>query len=310
MSALHTDYRPESFREVIGQAVAVRALEAVIKSGGERAFLFHGPSGAGKTTLARIVAHELGCARREVIEVDAATNTGIDKMREVMETGRLRAFGKSPNRALLIDECHRLSGNAWDAMLKMLEEPPAHLTWLLCTTAYNKVPETIRRRCVKIPLVAVGEAELRKLLARVMAEEKLRLERDVVDAIVRMAAGSPGQMLMNLATCRGATSRKEASQLLRAAEVTEPIAALCKFLMQRGSWPSAVALLEKLADEPPESIRIGVCNYLGGALRRAASDKQACAILALLEPFVEPFPPGTDRAMLAVAVGRALYSGG
>lgn len=151
---------------------------------------------------------------------------------------------------------------------------------------------------------------MRKLLERVAAAEGIKLLPEVRDAVVREAEGSPRQMLVNMALCRDARSRKEASALLRDARESEPVAELCKLLMQRGSWASAAALLEKLADEPPESVRIGVCNYLGGVLRRASGDKQACAVLSLLEPFVEPFPAGTSRAMLAVAVGRALYSGG
>lgn len=310
MSALHTGYRPETFDEVVGQAGAVKALRAVIKSGKERAFLLSGPPGTGKTTLARIAARALGCEPEYITEVDAATNTGIDKMRELKELVRWRAFGKTYNRALIIDECHRLSGQAWDSMLKMLEEPPEHLTWILCTTDLHKVPPAAKRRCVKLQLALVGEADLRKLLAGVMTSEKIRLEREVQDVVIRAAQGSPGQMLMNLATCRAATSRKEAAQLLREAQDSGGVVALCKFLMEGGSWPKAASLLEALADEPPDGIRIAVCNYLGGALKRATSDRQACAILALIEHFAEPFAAGADRAMLTVAVGRALYSGG
>lgn len=307
-AALHTDYRPDRLEDVVGQGPAIKALAAVIKEGKERAFLLHGPSGIGKTTIARIAALELGAEAKDIVEVDAATNTGIDKMREVMELGRTRAFGRSPYRALLIDECHRLSSASWDSMLKMLEEPPEHLIWLLCTTSYDKVPATIKRRCVKLPLAAVGEADLRKLLARVMADEKLRLDREVQDVVVRMAEGSPGLMLMNLATCRAATSRREASALLREALETDAIVRLAQFVLDGGTWPKAAVLLEACAEEQPESVRIAVCNYLGGALRRAKNDDEACRVLAKIDPFAAPFPAGSDRAMLAVAVGRALYA--
>ena len=255
------------------------------------------------------MARLLGCRAQDILEIDAATHTGIDSMRAVQEIIQYRPFGKSKFRAVIIDECHAVSKQAWMSMLKSIEEPPAHVAWFLCTTDPAKVPQTIKTRCSALALRLVPDPEMRKLCARVADAEGIKLLPEVRDAVIREAEGSPRQMLVNLALCRDAKSRKEASALLRAALESDAVVDLCKFLMQRGSWSAAAALLDKLVDEPPESVRIAVCNYLGGALRRARSDKDACALLALLEPFAEPFAAGSDRAMLAMAVGRALYSG-
>lgn len=310
MTVLHDHYRPRELCDVVGQDVAVRALEGVIKREESRAFLFSGPSGCGKTTLARIASHLMGCVDRNVVEIDAATNTGIDAMRKVQELTLYRPFGKDKWRALIVDECHALSKAAWQSLLKIVEEPPEYVAWFFCTTEPTKVPATIKTRCTSIALKSVPETDLRKLFTRVAEAEQIRMERDVRDVVIREAEGSPRQLLVNMATCRGAKSRKEASELLRDVRESDGVAELCKFLMQRGSWSRAAGILAALEDELPESVRIGVCNYLGGALRRAKSDREACSILAIMEPFAAPFGFGADKAMLALAVGRAMYAGG
>lgn len=308
-TALQTKYRPRKLDEVLGQDAVVRALRAVVAKRTTAAYLFSGPSGTGKTTLAGIVADMLGVGPRGVLSVNAATNTGIDKMREVLETLRYRSFASKSDstgaRAIIIDEAHRLSGQAWDSMLLPLEKPPAHVTWFLCTTALAKVPKTIKTRCVSLQLKPVGESDLRKLLDRVAREEGLRIERDVRDVIVRESEGSPRQMLSNLAVCAEASGRREASELLRSAAESDAMRDLCQFLIRGGSWQKATALLAKLEEEAPESVRIAVCNYLGGAARNAKSDREAGRLLAILSEFAEPYG-AAERAMLTLSVGRVL----
>lgn len=305
-NVLQDKYRPRDLADVVGQEAATSALRGLVARGAAKAFLLSGPSGTGKTTLSRIVAKTLGCDARGVLEIDAATKTGVDDMRKVQETLQYKPFGKSQSRAIIVDECHRLSGQAWDSMLKVLEEPPAHVFWFLCTTAPNKVPKTVKTRCASIQLKPVSDTDLRKLLDRVLRAEKLAMERDVREVVIGEAGGSPRQLLVNAAVCAEARTRREAAELLRSAHESDDVRELCRFLMQPGSWQKAGAILAGLEHENPESVRIAVCNYIGGALRNAKSDKEATRLLSILDEFAQPYVTA-ERAMLALSVGRVVF---
>ena len=143
---LHIKWRPQKLNDVISHAFVVSSLKALLKEKEcPHSFLFTGPSGVGKTTLARIVASYLEAA---VLEIDAATNTGIDAMRAVQDMARYKAIDNE-KRVVIIDECHALSKQTWQSLLKIVEEPPAHLYWAFCTTEPDKVPATIKTRCVQ-----------------------------------------------------------------------------------------------------------------------------------------------------------------
>jgi len=308
--ALHVKYRPETLDEVIGQKSAVSALESIIKRKKMQAFLFSGPSGCGKTTLARIAASELGCVgSMQVLEVDAATNNGIDAMRAVQEMMGYRGFGKEAGRCAIIDEAHRLSPNAWDSLLKAIEEPAQGVYWFFCTTNPAKLPKTIKTRCAAIAVSSVSDRDLERLVQAVCAEEKLKTPDSILQYVVREAHGSPRQALVNLETVAGCREPKEAARILRTVVDSDPILELCRFLVAGGSWAKAMAIIAKLEDESPESVRIVVCNYLASCLKGAKGDKQALAFLELLEQFSTPYNQSENMAPLYLSIGRALFAG-
>jgi DNA polymerase III subunit gamma/tau len=216
---LHRKWRPEFLKDVLGQAATVKALEKIITRDDIHCFVFDGPSGCGKTTLARIVALELGCDARTLLEIDAATNSGADAMRAIQEGLQYRPFGEAKGRGIIIDECHSLSKQAWQTLLKGTEEPAAHVYWFFCTTESGKIPATIRTRGASFKLKSLSDDLLTQLLSEVMKGEKIKLAEGVEDVLIKSAQGSPRQLLVNLAMVRDAANKREAADLSRSSSI-------------------------------------------------------------------------------------------
>ena len=209
--ALYRKYRSQTFEDLVGQEHVVRTLQSGISSGRiSQAFLFTGPRGTGKTSSARLLAKCLNCETGptptpcnvcsqcveitagyapDVIEMDAASESGVDDVREkIVEVAQYKPM-MSRYKVFIIDEVHDLSAKAFDALLKTIEEPPAHLIFVLATTEYNKVPPTIRSRCQKFEFHRATLQNLIDRLTYVLAEEGRTADPAAVAAIARMADG-------------------------------------------------------------------------------------------------------------------------
>jgi DNA polymerase-3 subunit gamma/tau len=209
--ALARKYRPQSFSDVIGQDTVVRTLQNAIE--GQRihhAYLFAGVRGVGKTTAARILAKALNCVKgpttepcnecvicreitegidMDVREIDAATYTGVDNIRELRDTTQFQP-ARDRNRIFIIDEAHMLSTGAWNALLKILEEPPPHVVFMFATTEINKVPLTIISRVQKEILRKITLDDLIARIRRICASEEIEIEKGAVEIIARRGEGS------------------------------------------------------------------------------------------------------------------------
>ena len=188
--ALYLKWRPQTFDDVIGQDHIVRTLRNAIDSGRIRhAYLFSGPRGTGKTTTARLLAQALGSKNMDVIEIDAASHTGVDDVRDLRDK---IAFMPSEGtyKVYIIDEAHRFSRSAFDALLKTLEEPPEHAIFVLATTEIDKVPDTIKSRCLQFEFRRVSLIEVTNRLQLITEAEGLNIDREALMLIARHGTGS------------------------------------------------------------------------------------------------------------------------
>ena len=240
--ALYRKWRPQRFEDVVGQRAIVTALKNQITAGRVgHAYLFTGVRGTGKTTCAKIFAKAVNCLHPvngdpcgeceickgidngsllDVVEMDAASNNGVDDIRDLRDE---TAYTPSAcqYKVYIIDEVHMLSTAAFNALLKTLEEPPAHVIFILATTEIQKVPATILSRCQRYDFTRIGPEDIARRVEYIAGEEKLELTSDGAELIARLADGALRDALSILDTCAGVTSKIDADVVRRMAGVTD-----------------------------------------------------------------------------------------
>lgn len=304
-----TDYRPTKWEEVVGQGRIVKSLKQLLESGSvPHCYLFHGEPGLGKTTVARILARELGCKGADLVEVDAATFSGVDSIRKI--SSRQHYYPVSSSVAVtVIDECQALSATAWKALLKPLEEAPKHFYWIFCTTEPVKVPKNIKTRCHEYGFVQVPRNDLLDLLEEVAEEEEIQLDDKQLSVIVQASRGSPRQALVYMSMCRACETVKDVQSVLREGFEHMEAINLARHLLfeSRPTFKSALDIINSFKDETTaESVRLTILNYCANVLLGKKSYKNPERILAVMEEFSQPFFQAEKMAPVIIAIGRLL----
>ncbi|HUF75109.1 MAG TPA: DNA polymerase III subunit gamma/tau [Longimicrobiales bacterium] len=279
MTALYRKYRPLDFDEVVGQEAVVRTLRNAIERGQLRqAYLFAGPRGTGKTSLARILAKSLNCEQGptatpdktcnscrtiaagtslDVIEMDAASQRGIDDVREIRDHVVLQPV-EGRHKVYILDEAHQLTDAAFNALLKLIEEPPPHLVFIFCTTDLGKMLPTVRSRCQTFLFARPRLAELTRLLRRVADGEKMDVPDAALSLVARSARGSFRDAVSTLdqlaAATDGQITVQSVLQLLGAVE-EEALFRICDLIVDRDT-PGLLGFVEELAEQGQDLARL------------------------------------------------------
>ena len=214
MESLATKYRPRDFSDVVSQASIVKILSRQLEVGGfKNAYLFAGASGCGKTTCARIFANKINGGIGSPIEIDAASNNGVENVKNIIKEANERAID-SKYKVYIIDECHSLTSQAWQAFLKCIEEPPKYTIFIFCTTDPQKIPDTIKNRVQRYVFNRIGVDKVRERLAYICRQEGFTNYEESVDYLAKISDGGMRTAISYLDKCASYSTNLDITNVL------------------------------------------------------------------------------------------------
>lgn len=301
---LASKYRPQTVDEVVGQSQAAAVVNKWIKTKSiPHTIMFSGPSGVGKTTLARILINHLDCSKVDVKEINIADSRGIDTAREIRTRASSKPIG-GKSRVWILDEFHQATKDCQNALLKVLEEPPSHVYYFICTTEPAKLLKTIQTRCTEIKLKLVSDKDIADLVNTAWRKENassFKQHEEVTHRIVEVADGSPRKALKILESVISLKNSDEMLDAVQSSESREFGINLARCLMDyKKRWTDAASILKNMEDDP-ETVRQIVMSYcttiLLGSKHEKVSKRAAWIVNCLREPIYS-----APRQLLALSI--------
>ncbi len=284
--SLYNTYRPKTLEQIKGNSETISVLQKYVenKESFPHTILLHGPTGCGKTTVARIIANTLGCIGNDYQEVNSANFRGIDTVRDIIQRSAYMPM-EGDVRVWILDEIHKMTGDAQNALLKILEDPPPHVYFILCTTEPQKLIPTIRGRCSQLQMAPLREPQMFNLLRRIVKEEEQELDNIIYEQIIQDALGHPRNAIQILEQVLNVPKEQRLEIAKQTAERQSQSIELCRALIDGAPWKKVMSVLTGLKDQEAESIRRVVLGYCQAVLLK--EDKPICGLI--LEEFMTPF---------------------
>jgi len=290
---LQIDLRPQTLEEFIGNESVKQSLRAIVsREDRPRSYLFIGPSGTGKTTLARILAKMLQCDDIDLYEYNSANIRGIDTVRELIYSANLSP--KGPCKFHILDEIHQQTGAAQEAMLKMLEDSPRNCYYVLATTAPEKLLQTIKTRCTTFTTSSLNTEEMMVLLSNAQHKVGKGIDHSLVGEIIRCSNGCAREAMKLLDLVINITDLQQQLAIVRNTNVSEAaIIDICRRLFKDDigyqKWLDVRALVDGLPETDPEKVRRSILGYLSAVLMKVKSNDGGIRVAFLMEEFKDNY---------------------
>lgn len=273
--------RPTTLADMWGNEAVVKSLTALLDNPKRpQTYLFKGPGGTGKTTAARAFAHDLGIDELDIKEMNASDNNGVDDMRALMDELQYRGWGNG--RAVILDECHRLSAAAQSSILKLTEEPPEGCYLLLCTTDPQQLSKPLLTRCLQMELRPITEDEMIKRLKGICRSEDMDVSIDVIESIADKSEGVPRVALKLLDKVDGLDEddalRVLAKEKTGSDDMEPDIRKLCSLLLKGALWGEVADILKNVKGSDVEGVRRQIAGYMAAVLLKSGQPKAACIL--------------------------------